>query len=280
MKGKSIHDIVCEMCLLWSISPDNRVKTLRHFAKICTDPKTASLTAINPEHLMLLYRHIRTNSQGTDKSVKRMFSYVTRVFDYAFSKGYIPQNPAALIKLPKSRKSRPHHLKTKQLQKLENLTGLSEPLERARDMFLFACYSGLSYKDLKYFGEENLVTINGQRYGTGLRGKTSEEYIFHVTPKLEALLAKYGAKLPVSCAQRFNINLKQLQKLAGIKTKRKGGLTVHFGRRGYGQSLLDSGLPIEVVSRSLGHSSIKTTEEYYVNTKTRMFVREIERKAA
>ena len=94
---------------------------------------------------------------------------------------------------------------------------------------------------------------------TGKRVKTGVEYAFVVTDKTRELLAKYDYHMPKLPNQKYNIKLKLVADSAGIDRN----LTSHMGRRTAGSVWLNSGIPIEVVSKCLGHSSVIMTQKAY-----------------
>jgi len=74
------------------------------------------------------------------------------------------------------------------------------------------------------------------------------------------VLEKYGNRLPTMTMQQYNMRMKIVAEYAGVN---KPSIASHWLRRGYGMMLINKGVPIEVVSKSMGHSSIRTTEATY-----------------
>ena len=116
-------------------------------------------------------------------------------------------------------------------------------------MFLFACYTGLSYSDIRDFEVED-------GYITDKRKKTGEGYIIYITQKAKRILDKYD-KLPLLTNQVTNRYLEEICYKAGIKKA-----TFHMARHTFAVDALNKGVPLEVVSRILGHSKISTTQVY------------------
>ena len=94
---------------------------------------------------------------------------------------------------------------------------------------------------------------------SGIRSKTGVLFTFVLTPKAKAILERYCYKLPKLPNQKYNTKLKLVADAAGIDKS----ITSHDGRRSCGYMLLNAGVPISVVSRILGHSSIRQTEQAY-----------------
>ena len=138
-----------------------------------------------------------------------------------------------------------------------------------RDLFVFACYTGLSYTDLTALTAGSIYKgVDGEPWITGKRKKTKEPY--HVPllyPALE-LIEKYksdrGAKLkgtlfPVLSNQKLNSYLKEIADLCGIRKN----LTFHMARHTFATTVtLLNGVPIESLSKMLGHNKLSTTQIY------------------
>ena len=132
-------------------------------------------------------------------------------------------------------------------------------LRHARDLFVFQTYTCLSYVDLQAFDASKIRDVNGKKMYVGRRGKTNQEFIFMLLPPAQRILDMYDGKLPLMTNQQYNQQLKNLAVMAGIK----GALSSHWARHTGATLLLNSGAPMEIVSRVLGHSSTKITREVY-----------------
>ena len=135
----------------------------------------------------------------------------------------------------------------------------SEPVSRVRDLFLFQCYTGLAYADFAKFDfSKDVEHRNGRYVVADRRRKTNEDYtIVLLHPAIE-ILEKYGHVLPVISLQKYNASLKVLAQYARIDKD----LTSHMARHTFAVFALNNGIPIEIVSKMLGHSNIRTTQIY------------------
>jgi site-specific recombinase XerD len=138
-------------------------------------------------------------------------------------------------------------------------------LEKVRDVFLFCCFTGLSYIDVKNLAAENIRTLfDGKLWITGKRGKTDESYNVPLLEIPKTILEKYrntlpdDRLLPVINNQNTNAYLKEIGELCGIKKK----LTFHLSRHTFATLTLSKGVSMESVSKMLGHANIKTTQIY------------------
>lgn len=142
-------------------------------------------------------------------------------------------------------------------------------LEHVRDLFLFSCYTGLAYCDVIRLTPKNVVVgVDGDKWISINRAKTNTPSKIPLLPGAVAILNKYvnnpvveisGILLPVMSNQWINVYLKELAKLCDIPK----GLTFHCARHTFATTVtLTNGVPIETVSKMLGHKSIKTTQHY------------------
>ncbi len=148
---------------------------------------------------------------------------------------------------------------------------MTTPLHNARlyiirDLFLFSCYTGISYGDMCLLTKDDLVTDeDGTLWIRTSRKKTRIEY---EVPLLELplhILSKYrdvdpnGKLLPMYCNSDVNHSLKKIAALCGINRR----IVFHAGRHTYATGItLSHGVPLETVSKMLGHTRVETTQIY------------------
>lgn len=146
-----------------------------------------------------------------------------------------------------------------EFQQLKAATMPDERLGRVRDLFIFHAYTCLSYHDLRTFDPKKIREIEGKKVYIGHRGKTKIEYTVPLlSPALE-ILQKYNGKLPMLSNVKYNAYLKEVAAVAGIHKP----MTTHWARHTGATLLLNAGVPIEIVSKVCGHSTIKMTERIY-----------------
>jgi integrase/recombinase XerD len=139
-------------------------------------------------------------------------------------------------------------------------------LEKVRDCFIFQCWTGLAYADLAGLNVARDVdtATNGRRFLRIRRAKSTIfkgfECVVPLLPEAERLLAKYGDVLPVPTNQVYNRYLKQIGELTGLTAEK---MNTHVGRKTAGTLMLNKGIPIEAVSKFLGHSNVKITQRIY-----------------
>lgn len=155
------------------------------------------------------------------------------------------------------------------LEKMENKTFLIPRLDLVRDIYLFACYTGLAFIDIEKLTLENLtIGIDGSKWIFTHRQKTKMRSNIPLLPIAEAIIEKYknhpkcinaNILLPILSNQKMNSYLKEVADLSGINKE----LTFHSSRHTFATTVtLANGVPMESVSKMLGHASLRTTQMY------------------
>lgn len=142
-------------------------------------------------------------------------------------------------------------------------------LSMVRDIFVFSCYTGLSYIDMANLKPSNIVKgVDGCNWIQTSRQKTSIPVNTPILPKAQQIIESYkddyraetkGTLFPVISNQKVNSYLKEIADLCGIKKN----LSFHVARHTFATTItLSNGVPIETVSRMLGHNKLSTTQIY------------------
>ncbi|MGI6244123.1 MAG: tyrosine-type recombinase/integrase [Prevotella sp.] len=138
-------------------------------------------------------------------------------------------------------------------------------LELVRDLFVFSCFTGLAYIDVKSLKPQNIVTLNGVEWIIIARVKTDTPVNVVLFDGAKRIMEKYkdvpgkkGHVFPIFSNQKVNQYLKEIAASCGIKKE----LTFHMARHTFATLTLSKGVPVETVSRMLGHTSIRTTQIY------------------
>jgi integrase len=156
----------------------------------------------------------------------------------------------------------------------EELAGIEEKqfhivrLQVVKDLFVFSCYTGLAYIDVFNLTPANLIEKSGKLWIMTNRQKTNEPVRVPLLPKALAIVEKYkghpqalaeGKVLPTLSNQKLNSYLKEIADICGITKP----LTFHIARHTFATTVtLTNGVPIETVSKLLGHSKLSTTQIY------------------
>ena len=224
-----------------------------------------SIDAINKRLLDKFYLWNRkTYKIGNNTAIHFMHKFST-VYKMAWDYGWVTGNPFHMLNLRKDRTERAY-LTIDELERLANREFTSERLERMRDIFLFCCYTGLSYIDVKTLTTDNLVRKNdGKLWIVTKRTKTEVpvnvpllEIPLRLIKKYEPL-RKGNLVFPVYSNQKSNDYLKEIAALCDIHKD----VTFHVARHTFATTVtLENGVPIESVSKMLGHTNVQTTQIY------------------
>jgi site-specific recombinase XerD len=142
-------------------------------------------------------------------------------------------------------------------------------LDQVRDIFLFSCYTGLSYTDVMALTRNNIsIGIDGEQWIFTTRAKTDTTSRVPLLPVAKNIIEKYsnrpdiinsGKLLPKLTNQRLNSYLKEISDVCEFKKT----LTFHCARHTFATTVtLTNGVPIETVGKMLGHKSLRTTQIY------------------
>ncbi len=203
-------------------------------------------------------------NNGIMKHLERLRKMVT----LACKMEWITKDPFARYKL-KFKKREMLFLSTQELFKIEHTDLNKEILNRVRDIFIFSCYTGLSYIDLVNLNSTNIcIGIDGEYWIKTNRQKTETQVNVPLLPKAYEVIQKYRSDtnptykqklLPLISNQKVNSHLKEITAICGIEKD----LTFHAARHTFATTVtLTNGVPVETVSKMLGHSKLSTTQIY------------------
>ena len=185
-------------------------------------------------------------------------SNITMFDDYLRSKG-IKENPYVGLKINRGKSDKRKYLTYEEMRRMERCRITDPSVNRVRDLFLFQCYTGLAYSDLYKFDFASDVERRGNKFIIAdRRVKTNEDYFIVLLSPAMDILKKYDFDLPVISNQKYNDYLKVAASFAKIDKN----LTTHCARHTFAVFALNNGVPMEVVSKMLGHTNIKTTQIY------------------
>ena len=156
-----------------------------------------------------------------------------------------------------------------ELQILSNKDFKNERLNQVKDIFVFSCYTGLAYIDAANLTPQNIVVgMDGEKWIHTFRQKTNSRTNIPILPPAMAIIEKYeehtlckvkNKLLPILSNQKMNAYLKEIAVLCNINKE----LTFHIARHTFATTVtLSNGIPIETVSKMLGHCNIKQTQHY------------------
>lgn len=198
------------------------------------------------------------------KHIQRLRKMVT----LAYKMEWIDKAPFIKFK-PTYIKNEREFLSEEELQAIIEKEFEIERLELVKDLFIFSCYTGLSYIDVMNLNEDNVTFgIDGGKWIITNRQKTHNKVKIPLLPIAEKVIEKYKSHIktkktktlfPNISNQKLNAYLKEIADVCKIKKN----LTFHIARHTFATTItLSNGVPIETVSKLLGHSKIATTQIY------------------
>ena len=228
--------------------------------------KNYTLKKVDLKFLESYFQYLRTQKKLCHNTSLKYVRLVKATLRPAIKSGLIEGDPFSELKL----KPKPVYIDFLTKEELDRIVSidLKDPdLDRKRNIFLFACYTGLAYIDLVQLNGSNIIQdVNGSWYIRKNRQKTGEESIIPLLPAAERILRKYCSSENlrdfhwfISTNQKMNFGLKTIGKKCGIQKP----LHMHLARHTFATTVtLSNGVPIESVSKMLGHSNIKITQHY------------------
>ena len=199
-------------------------------------------------------------SKYKNETVISHWKKLKSIIKYAIDCGYIKSNPFISTTIKRERK-KIDYLSKEEIEILKNAKLDNKSLQNIIDCALFQIASGLSYSDLKSLTKYDLKMNDGSAYIIKDRLKTNQTYVSYVLPMGIDIWKKHNGNLPVISNQKYNTYLKTVQDILGIKTT----LHTHLFRHTYATLLLNSGVPIHIVQKALGHTSVLMTQQFYAH---------------
>ena len=156
-------------------------------------------------------------------------------------------------------------LTDEEIMKIANKVIAIQRLELVRDVFIFSCFTGLAYIDVSNLTPDNIVTLDDKQWIMTKRQKTNVETNVLLLDIPKSIIDKYSHKtyrdgklFPILTNQKTTAYLKEIADICGIKKN----LTFHLARHTFATMSLSKGVPMESVSKMLGHTNINTTQLY------------------
>ena len=212
--------------------------------------------------------YLRTERKCANNTAVKYIKNFHKIINICLANGWLNKDPFANYK-SKVKEVIREFLTEQEIQSLMEKEFVSERLELVRDIFVFSCFSGLAYIDVKQLSKDNIVLgIGGDKWINKNRQKTDTNSKIPLLPTAQYILDKYANHpvcvnedklLPIFSNQKMNAYLKEIATVCGINKE----LTFHIARHTFATTVtLSNGVPIETVSKMLGHTNLKTTQHY------------------
>lgn len=227
--------------------------------------KDIALKEVTHSFLVGFEQYLRTEKQCCQNTAAKFLQTLRMIIIEAKNNGWIFNDPFANYRIRLKKVDR-GYLTDEELQRILQKKMPCGRLEQVRDVFIFSCFTGLAYIDVRNLTKENIRTsFDGKLWIMTHRHKTQTSVNVPLLKVPQMLLKKYegtlpdGRLLPVLSNQKLNSYLKEIADLCGIEKN----ITFHLARHTFATTMtLAKGVPIETVSKMLGHTNIVTTQIY------------------
>jgi len=254
--------------------------TMKHLQAFLTAKYRVSdiaLAELEQSFIEQFHVYLKTERALKLTSICRYLDCLINVVKVSFNDGIMPRNPFASYRYNEPTPERAF-LNEAEILTLQHAALRTRKQRVIRDLFLFSCFTGICYADLKtlawkQFGQDT----HGDWWVTGNRCKTDTQYVVKLLPAALSILERYrdGADRVFAFMPHLNTvdrSLKRIAVLCGIDKK----LTFHCARHTYATTIcLMNGVSLETLSKMLGHKRITTTQTYAKVTQP-MIDREVE----
>lgn len=210
-------------------------------------------------------RSVRNCANNTAVKYLKNFNKIIKL---CLANDWLDKNPFANYK-SKVKEVERVYLTEEEIQSIIEKDFKTERLSLVRDIFLFSCFTGLAYIDVKNLTKSHIsYGIDGEKWIFTHRQKTESASKIPILPVTQMIIDKYenhpqsnneDKLLPILSNQKMNAYLKEIASVCEIEKE----LTFHIARHTFATTItLTNGVPIESVSKMLGHKNLRTTQHY------------------
>ncbi len=275
-KLMNYHNIEMKEAFCWGTMKNyfTTQKYLEKFLKVRVKTTDIILRDINYkfvtdfEYYLKTYKPLDHQKPLGNNGVMKHMERFRKMINVALKNEWMERDPFRAYKLKFTKYER-GYLSSEEIQQLETKEFKIERLQTVKDLFIFSCYTGLAYIDTVALTPANIVKgIDMEYWLITNRLKTNTSVKVPLLPKALEIIDKYrnnlkcnneGSLLPKMSNQKLNGYLKEIGDLCGIRKN----LTFHLARHTFATTVtLSNGVPIESVSKMLGHTKISTTQVY------------------
>ena len=229
-------------------------RRLSSFVKLKYKKDDIPLDCIDLEFIMNFERYLRDKFNMCNNSVEKLMRIFRRIVMLAVFNGILTLDPFKHYKIRLERVER-HYLTQEELDRIIGKNFSTKRLQKVKDIFLFCCYTGLSYVDAMNLDKSNLETgFDGNKWLILRRQKTGIPVRLRLLKTPAMILDRYASEvkdnllLPMSTNQRMNSYLKEIADCCRIHK----AISFHCARHTFATTIaLNNGMPIETLSRIL-----------------------------
>ncbi len=245
---------------------ENTKGHLQDFIKRKYKQRDVKLSNLKFQFIKDFEYYLRTEKAMQQSTINKTLQRFKKLVNFAIAQEYLDRNPFLMHK-PKAVRKEVVYLSKDELSHLQKKELGNKRLEEVRDCFVFCCYTGLAFKEMSNLRKEHIVKgEDGKNWIRLKRQKTDKTISVPILSVAQQILDKYygklneGRVLPSKTNSHFNAYLKEIAALCELKIN----LTHHIARKTFATTvLLLNDVPMEVVSKLLGHSRIGITQAHY-----------------
>jgi integrase len=241
-------------------------KHLNEFIKVRYFREDLAFRELNSDFMMDFEHYLRIDQECSHNTVWIYMMPVLRMVQIAIKKGLIRSSPFQDYKISMQETDRGYLLR-EQIEQIIDHISSKKRYELVKDLFIFSCFTGLSFVDIKNLRKNNIQSFfDGHQWIISRRQKSKATSNVRLMEIPKRLINKYlgitrnDFIFPVPDNKTCNNHLKKLIEEAGIISEKK--ITFHTARHTFATMFLTEGVPIESLSKMMGHKSISTTQIY------------------
>lgn len=241
-------------------------KHIEEFLKFKYQVSDINLKSLNIEFIADFEFYLKAEKKIDINTNAKYIKNLKKIINECVAKNWLDKHPFLGYKL-KTKQTERAYLTEQELQSIEEKEFTMDRLAHIRDIFVFSCYTGLAFVDVANLTPNNIsIGIDGEKWIFTHRQKTETASRIPLLPPALAIIEKYrryqeasNKLLPVPTNQKTNAYLKEIATLCEINKE----LTFHVARHTFATTVtLTNGVPIESVSKMLGHKKLQTTQHY------------------
>lgn len=244
------------------------LKHLQEFILWKYNVSDISITKIDYAFVTEFEFYLRSIKKCNNNTAVKYVRNFRKIIKICLDNDWLDKNPCSRYE-GKMKEVERDFLTEEELNRIYNKRFSSERLNVVKDIFIFSCYTGLAYVDVKGLKKDHIaIGIDGEKWIFKNRQKTDTKSKIPVLPIAQEIIKKYSdhpkclnedSILPILTNQKMNAYLKEIGDLCEITKE----ITFHMARHTFATSVtLTNGVPIETVSKMLGHKNIQTTQHY------------------
>lgn len=256
-------------------SEDTKIRYDRFYRLFKEWGKIKSFEDITEANIIAYDQFLSSSNMKPNSKWNNYHRFLNSFIMDAIDAGLMKKNPYKWINIDKRKEtmSLQRCLTPEEFHRLEEVLLPTACLTKVRDLFVFQTFTCLSYTDLQTFDASRIVEVEGMKVYMNKRQKTRKDFTIPLLPPALRILEKYHNQLPVISNVKYNQYLKIVAQAAGIDKT----VSTHYARHTGATLLLNSGVPMLVVSKICGHSSTKMTEQVYAKVLDETIVKAIKK---